>query len=198
MGFRQLIKQHLDVGAVRRALAVGNVDIGAAETAESALRRTFLRPVDFPELRIDGDSDAPQSLIAPILVAAAGLDQRFDMRAIEVRAHHPHPLAVAPIEFAAILIEVDLFRRVCDALRDNDSAIPAVEIGPLDRTVVEVGDAHVGPIDMTGLRIHDDAVGEMAIGNDGLAVGAVEIHRVNPVAAQLENEQAADPGLGAG
>src|SRR3984893_7431998 len=32
-GFRQLIKQHLDVGAVRRALAIGNVDIGAAETA---------------------------------------------------------------------------------------------------------------------------------------------------------------------
>jgi hypothetical protein len=42
---------------------------------------------------------------------------------------------------------------------------------------------------MTGLRIHDDAVGEMAIGNDGLAVGAVEIHRVNAVAAQFENER---------
>ena len=91
-----------------------------------------------------------------------------------------------------------MFRRVRDALRDNDSAIPAVEIGPLDRTVVEVGDAHVGPIDMTGLRIHDDAVGEMAIGDDGLAVGAVEIHRVNAVAAQFENEQAPDRGLGAG
>ena len=91
-----------------------------------------------------------------------------------------------------------MFRRVCDALRDDDFAIPAVEIGPLDRTVVEVRDAHVGPIDMTGLRIHDDAVGEMAIGNDGLAVGAVEIHRVNAVAAQFENEQAPDRGLGAG
>jgi hypothetical protein len=76
----------------------------------------------------------------------------------------------------------------CDALRDNDSTIPAVEIGPLDRAVVEVRDAHVGPIDMTGLRIHDDAVGEMAIGSDGLAVGAVGIHRVNAVAAQFEKE----------
>src|SRR6202040_2398118 len=111
---------------------VGNCDIGAAETASSGLRRTFLGPVDFPELRIDGDSDAPQGLIAPILVAAAGLDQRFDVRAVEVRAHHPHALAVAPIEFAAVLIEVDLFRRVCDALRDNDSAIPAIEVRPLD------------------------------------------------------------------
>jgi hypothetical protein len=51
---------------------------------------------------------------------------------------------------------------------------------------------------MTGLCIHDDAVGEMAIGNDGLAVGAVEIHQVNAVATQFENEQAADRGLGAG
>jgi hypothetical protein len=38
-----------------------------------------LRPVDFPELWIDGDPDAPSGLIAPILVAAAGLDQRFDV-----------------------------------------------------------------------------------------------------------------------
>ena len=45
---------------------------------------------------------------------------------------------------------------------------------------------------MTGLRIHDDAVGELAIGDDGLSVGAVEIHRMNAAAAQLENEQAAD------
>jgi hypothetical protein len=47
-------------------------------------------------------------------------------------AHHTHALAVTPIEFAVILIEVDLFRCVRDALRDNDSAIPAVEVGPLD------------------------------------------------------------------
>ena len=108
-------------------------------SAQSALGRAFLRPVDFPELRIDGDSDAPPGLIAPILVAAAGLDQRFDVRAVEVRAHHPHALAVAPIEFAAVLIEVDLFRRVCDALRNDDLAIPAVEVGALDRTVVRLG-----------------------------------------------------------
>ena len=157
-----------------------------------------MRPVDFPKLRIDGDADAPPGLIAPILVAAAGLDQRFDLRAVEVRAHHPHALAVAPIEFAAVLIEVDLLRRVRDALRDDDHAVPAVEIGALDRTVVEVGNAHVGPVDVTGLRIHDDAVGKTAIGDNGFAVGAVGIHRVNAVAAQFENEQAADRRLGTG
>jgi SNF2 helicase protein/SNF2 domain-containing protein len=159
-----------------------------AETAKSALGGTFLRPVDLPELRIDSDPDAPPGLIAPILVATAGLDQRLDVRPVEVRAHHPHALAVAPIEFAAALIEMDLFRSVRDASRDNHSAIPAIEIGPLDRTVVEVGDAHIGPIDMTGLRIHDDAVGEMAIDDNRFAVGAVHIHRVNAIAAQFEKE----------
>ena len=145
-------------------------------TAQPALCRPLLRPVDFAKLRIDSDSDAPPGFIASIRIAAAGLDQRFDVRTIEIASHHPHALAIAPIEFAAVLFEVDLFRRVRDALRDNDFAIPAVEIGLLNRTVVEVGDAHVGPIDMTSLRIHDDAVGEMATGNNGLAVGAVEIH----------------------
>ena len=89
---------------------------------------------------------------------------------------------------------MDLLRRVGDALRDDDLAVPAVEVGALDRAVVEVGDAHVGPIDMTRLRIHDDAVGKVAIGDDGLAVGAVGIHRVNAVAAQFENEQSASAG----
>ena len=120
------------------------------------------------------------------------------MRAVEVCAHHAHALAVAPIELAACLIEVDLFRRVSDALRDNDPAIPAVEVGALDRAVVEVGNTHVGPIDMTRLRIHDDAVGQMAIGDDGLFVGPVRIHRVDAAGVEFENEQAASRSLDAG
>ena len=76
---RQLVEQHLDVGAVRWAFTLGNFDIGAAQTAQSAFRRAFLRPVDFTKLRIDGDSDAPTRLIAPVRVAAASLDQRFNL-----------------------------------------------------------------------------------------------------------------------
>src|SRR5258708_38914303 len=41
-GFGQVTEQHLDVGAVRWALAAGNVYIGPAETAQSALRRALL------------------------------------------------------------------------------------------------------------------------------------------------------------
>src|SRR5262249_11884392 len=160
---RQLIEQHLDVGTVRRILALRDVDIGAEDTALAAVVRAFLRPVDFAKLWIDGDSNAPPGLIATVLVAAAGPDQRFNLRAVEVRAHHAHALAVAPIELAAVLIEVDLLRRVRDALRDNDLAVAAVEVGALDRAVVEVGDAHIGPVDMTGLHIDDDAVGQTAI-----------------------------------
>ena len=52
----------------------------------------------------------------------------------------------------------------------------------------EAGDAHVGPVDMTGLDIDDDAVGKVAIGDDGLAVGAVRVHRVNAVAAQFKKK----------
>jgi hypothetical protein len=182
------VEQHLDVGAVRRALALRQLDVGAAETAQSALRRAFLCPIDFAKFRIDRDSDAPPGLIAPVLVAAAGLDQRFDLRAVEVRAHHSHALAVAPIELAVFLIEVDLLWRMRDPLRNDDLAVLAVDVGALDRAVIEVGDTHVGPIDMASLRIHDDAVGEVAIGDDGRAVGAVGIHRVNAVAAQFEDE----------
>src|SRR5207237_4908195 len=101
-----------------------DVDVGAEDAAQARVVRAFLRPVDFAKLRIDGDSDAPPGLIALVLVAAAGLDQRFDLRAVEVRAHHAHALAVAPIELARVLLEMDLFRRVRDALWNDDPAIP--------------------------------------------------------------------------
>src|SRR5215475_6344464 len=62
--FRQMIEQHFDVGAVRRTLAPGDLDIGAADKAQSGLRPAFLRPINFAELGIDGDADAPAHLIA--------------------------------------------------------------------------------------------------------------------------------------
>src|SRR5262249_7412426 len=175
-------------GAVCGALALRDVDIGAEDTTQAGVVRAFLRPVEFLKLRIDGDSDAPPGLIAPVLLAAAGLDQRFHLRAVEVRAHHAHALAVAPIELARVLLEMDLLRREGAALRDDGPAVPTVEVGALDRAVIEVGHAHVGPINMTRLDIHADAVGKAAIGDNGLAVRAVGVHRVNAVAAQFEDK----------
>src|SRR5262249_9545171 len=74
-------------------------------------------------------------------------------------------------------------------LRDDDLSILAVEVGALDRAVIDGGIAHVGPIDVTRRHIHSDAVGKAAIGDDGLAVGTIGIHRVYAVPAQFENEQ---------
>src|SRR5262249_50230773 len=101
----------------------GNIDIRAAETAQPTLRRAFLRPVEFSTLWIDGDPDAPPRLIAPVLIAAAGLDHRFDLRSVAVRAHHAHALAVAPIKIAACFLEMELLRRMRDALRDDHPAM---------------------------------------------------------------------------
>src|SRR5262249_42943305 len=150
-----------------------NVDVGASETAKPALRRALLRPVDLPELAVDRDPDAPAGLVAPVLVAAAGLDKRLDMRAVEIGAHHPHALAVAPIEPAPRLIEVKLLGQMRDALRNDDPAVASVQIGALDRAVVQPGHAHVGPIDMARLGIDDDTVGEVTTGDDRHAVCAV-------------------------
>src|SRR4029450_14066249 len=110
--FWQVIEQHLDVGAVRRTLALRDADVGAEDAPQAGVVGTFLRPVNFAKLRVDGDADTPPGLIAPVLVATAGLDQGFDLRAVEIRAHHAHALAVAPITLAVLLIDCEMFWRV--------------------------------------------------------------------------------------
>src|SRR5262249_14783942 len=185
---RQLIEQHLDVGAVRWALALRNVDVGAAQTAQSAFRRAFLCPGNFTKLRIDGDSNAPTRLIAAVCVTAAGLDQRFNMRAVEVRTHHTHALTVAPIKLVVFLIEMDLLWSERAAFGNNDLAILSVCVSTLDGAVVQVGNTHVGPVDVTGFRINGDTIGETAIGYDSLPVGAIRIHQMNKAGVQFEYE----------
>src|SRR5262249_35312115 len=155
-----------------------------------------LRAVELLAHGVDGDADAAPVLIASIGIAAASLDQRLDLRAVEIDAHHAHALAVAPIELAVRLIEMDLLRRERTAGRDDDPAIAAVEIGALDRAVVDAGDAHVGPIDMARRDIHHDAVAEAAIGHDCPLVRAVGVHQMNAPGIELEHEQAAGSGGG--
>ena len=157
-------------------------------TALIPLARPLLRPVHFAALGIERDADAPSCLIAPILVAAARLDQRLNLRAVEIGAHHAHPLAIAPVELAVLLIEVDLLRRMSVPLWDDDLAILAVDVGALDRAIVHARDTHVGPVDVTGFGIHHDAIGKSAIGHDRLFVGPVRVHRMNAAGVQLENE----------
>ena len=60
-----------------------------------------LHPSDIPpaRLRFAFETDSPGFMsLCRSPFAAAGLDPRFDVRAVKLRAHHTHALAVAPIE----------------------------------------------------------------------------------------------------
>ena len=83
------------------------------------------------------------------------------------------------------------------SLCDDCLAVLAVDVGTLDGPVIQVWDAHVGPVDMASLGIDDDAVGQMAIRHDGLAVGTVRIHGVNAAGVQLKNKETRGDGAGA-
>jgi hypothetical protein len=83
---RQAVEENLDVGALGGGLTFGDFDAGAKDSTLLSIVRAFLRPVDVLADGIDGDPNAPPGLIAPVRVAAAGLDQRFDPRAIEIGA----------------------------------------------------------------------------------------------------------------
>ena len=128
--------------------------------------------------------------------AVARLDERLLLRAIEIAAHDAHALAVAPIELAAFLIEDDLLRSVGIALCDDCRAVPAIDVSALDGSVIRVGDSHIGPVDMASLGIDDDAVRQVTIRHDGLAVGTVGVHRVNTVGINLKDKQTRGDGTG--
>src|SRR6266850_2138087 len=158
---RQTVEEDLDVGPGGYSLAGGNFDIGTEDAAEPGIVWAFLTPVDVSEFRIDRQANAPSRRIPAIGFAAPRLDERLQLRAVEIAAHDAHTLAVAPIELAAFLIEDDLLRSVGLSLCDDGPAVLAVDVGALDRSVVHAGTgAHVGPVDMASLGIDDDTVGQ--------------------------------------
>src|SRR6202043_2221170 len=128
------------------------------------------------EFRVDRQPNAPPRRIPAVGFAAPRLDERLQLRAVEIAAHDAHALAVAPIELATFLIEDDLLRSVGVSLCDDCLTVFAVDVGALDGPVIQVWDAHVGPVDMASINIDDDTVGQVAIRYDGFAVGTVRIH----------------------
>src|ERR1700692_2271961 len=94
--------------------------------------------LDVSEFRIDRQPNAPSRRVPLIGFAAPCLDERLQLRAVEIAAHHAHTLPVAPIELAALLIEDDLLRRMGISPCDDDLAVLAVEVGALDRPIVQV------------------------------------------------------------
>src|SRR5205823_6140891 len=178
---RQTIEQHFDIHAIRRRLAFRDVDVCAKDAALARIVWTFLRPINFPAVRINSDPDAPFGQVgAWPRVAFAGIDQGFDIRAIKVRAHHAHSFAVAPVKFAALLFEMELLRRECLAFANNCDAILPVEIDALDRTIVLAWNAHVGPVNVSGLNIDDDAIRDSSSADNDFSVRPVGVSRMNP------------------
>ena len=102
-----------------------------------------------------------------------------------------HPFAVAPVQLAVLLVEMELLRSKRAALGDDRLAIPPVEVGALDGAVVQAGDAHVGPVDVPAFDIDRDAVWEPAFVDDDFAWSEPSgVHREHAFAADVENEQA--------
>jgi hypothetical protein len=83
---------------------------------------------------------------------------------------------------------MELLWRERAAPRNDDLAIAPIDVGPLDGTIVQVGNTNVGPVDVTGFRIDDDSIGMDAVGDNDLSVGAVRVHQQYTAAAQIENE----------
>src|SRR6266404_9066598 len=179
--FRQAIEQEFDVGAGGRGLTFRNIDVRTEDAALARVVRTFLRPVNLSMIRIDRDPDAPfRQVGARPRIALAGVDQSLNVRTIQVRAHHAHSLAVAPVKFAAFLLEMDLLWCECLAFANDGYAILTVEIGALDRTVVLVRHAHVGPVNVSGFKIDDDAIRGSSTADNDFSIRPIGVSRMNP------------------
>ena len=81
---RQAVEEDFDVGAVGGGLTLRDFDSRAKDSALVSIVGAFLRPVDLVALGVDGDANAPPGLVAPIRVAAARLDERLNLRPIEI------------------------------------------------------------------------------------------------------------------
>ena len=72
-------------------LTLRKLDIGAENAALAGVIASFLGPVEFASARVHRDADAPFPRIrARARIAVARVHEGFDMRAVEVCAHHAH------------------------------------------------------------------------------------------------------------
>src|SRR5437016_6196935 len=80
-----------------------NLHVRAEDPALLGVVRALLRPVELAAFDVHGDADAPLRRIRPGAgIALARVDEGLDVGAIEVGAHHAHPLPIAPVELFAL------------------------------------------------------------------------------------------------
>lgn len=70
----------------------------------------------------------------------------FKLGTAEIRAHYSHPFPLRPIQLAILLIEIDLFWCECGAPGNDHLAIPPIEVGALDGTIVQIGNSYICPV----------------------------------------------------
>ncbi len=187
--FGQAVEQQFDIRAISRRRVFWDVNVRAKNAALAGVVRPFLRPINFTAVRINRDTDTPFGQIGPgPRVAFACVDQGFDIRTIQVCAHDAHSFAIAPVKFAALLLEMELLRRECFAFPDNSDAILTVEINALDRTIVLGRNAHVGPVNVTCLNIDNHAIWHAASTENDFPIRPVRLYRMNPAAAGFEKK----------
>src|SRR5262249_15908091 len=73
-----------------------NLDVGTEQATPARLGLALLRPVEFAAFDIDGDAHAVLRRVRPrSRVPLAGIDERLDVRTVEVTTHHTHAFPVA-------------------------------------------------------------------------------------------------------
>src|SRR6266581_6322072 len=118
----------------------------------------FLSPIDLPAFNIERHAHTPVSRVTPLLVAIARLDERLNVRTIQIRPHDSHAFAIGPVQLLVLRVDLQLLGCKGATRRNDRFEILAVEVGTFDGAVVCARVAHIGPVDVTGLRVHNYAV----------------------------------------
>ena len=181
-------EQHLDVGAVRRRLPGGHLDVGAADGADARVVAAFLRPVEPAARGVERHADAPAALVHAIGRAAAGRHQRLDAAAVDVGALDAHPFAIRPVQLAAGRIDAHLLRRVRSARGHQRDDVAAVQIRAPHEAVVARRVAHPRPEDVARGEIDGDAVRSLTGRSDQIARHRILRRRRHDRAADVEEE----------
>src|SRR6266850_3516424 len=104
---------------VCRSLALWDFEASAENATLASVVISFLRPVKFAAVHIESDTNAPISRVKPVGIAMSRFNERFDVRAIEIRAHDAHSFAVRPVEFPVLRVELELLGSPSRAGRNN-------------------------------------------------------------------------------
>src|SRR5215469_234493 len=190
-GFGWAIVEKLNVFAVCGSLTLGNLEISAKDSSLASCIRPLLGPVKLATLSVHRDAYAPLLLVlAGTRVASAGIHKRFDVGTIQVRAHDPHPLAVAPVKLPVLIIELQLFGSERAARASDVRGVGSVKIGALDGTVIGNGIAHVGPVDMSGSGVNHQSVRKFpALANYDFQIGTIRVCGEHAAAASIEKKE---------